>query len=102
MTIEKAIKLAIEVGWGEDDDEIQWALLPNVNRHQILLDPKFWQSLGKALGWKNVKECPICMSVDCFSGVHKEDDLEGWYYHWHSFIDHLADGGTIESYFEKL
>lgn len=25
-----------------------------------------------------------------------------WRYEWHSFIDYLADGKDIESFFEKL
>ena len=54
---------------------------------QILLDPTAWQAVGKTRGW--VVSFPN--EEDVFSSPLKE-----WRYRWHSFIDHLADGKTIE------
>ena len=118
MTIEQAIGKAIEGGympfkrgrlvfnkkteswwhqWGdinEDGDKVTfenptaWHSLQYFNK--LLLDPSFWQSLGKAIGWGENQYSP------------GEGLVDGWLYYWHNFIDHLADGGTIESYFEKL
>lgn len=56
---------------------------------QILLDPAFWQALGKARGWKE------------YEGGY-EDYSAGWVFHWHRLIDHLATGKDVESFFEKL
>lgn len=47
----------------------------------LFLDPSFWQSLGKALGW-----CP--------------DDNWKWY--WHNFIDNLIAGKDTETFFKDL
>lgn len=55
----------------------------------VLLDPSFWQSLGKAMGWGEEKKVGM-------------NWVYGYIYHWHSLIDHLVDGESIESYFEKL
>jgi len=55
--------------------------------NDMLLDPLFWQALGKALEWPE----PVC---DCCGAT--------WHYRWERMIEHLAKGGTIESYFESL
>jgi len=127
MTIETAIEKAIEGGWiyrqgmsfrewhyydkgrpfvrayfdtSSNSHDIQW--------EEIMLDPIFWQSLGKAMGWQ---ECyyqyhykfnePYPFNVKSKSMSHQPHYLL-WQYYWHSLIDHLADGGTIEEYFKKL
>ncbi len=51
----------------------------------ILLDPLFWQCLGKSEGWREPKKSvPI------------------WQVNWHRFIDHLVSGGSIEEYFKSI
>ena len=90
---EQTIQDAIEGGWNvgegfevsgrgekvkvytnnEDDDKYI------IDINQILLDPKFWQAVGKTRGWNNSQY---------FSNMYKRK--------WHTFIDHLADGKTIE------
>jgi hypothetical protein len=57
---------------------------------EMFLDPSFWQSLGKALGWDE--------RIDDGSHYAKP----GWLEAWHRFIDHLAEGKTAESFFETL
>jgi hypothetical protein len=47
---------------------------------QILLDPTFWQALGKARGWGNLE----------------------WLIRWHGLIDHLAAERRIETFFERI
>lgn len=106
--MEKAIRSAIEGGWGKNPfngklvtfhwdkmgnnfrkAEIQEVNGATMSVNDILLDPLFWQALGKAEGWK-------------------EDDLvylprcQTWSWKWHRFIDHIADGKSIDSFFGEL
>jgi hypothetical protein len=46
-----------------------------------LHDPDFWKALATARKWT---------------------DVNAWRFHWHRFIDHLADGGDVESFFGAL
>ncbi len=76
------------------------------NYYDILLDPLFWQALGKAEGWVVTicwfcgKECEIAFSED--SDCCNEKVSDEWEYRWHSFIDHLAAGKDINSFFDNL
>lgn len=54
----------------------------------VLLDPLAWKVVGKTRGWKS--------SADGFY------DSIAWQENWHEFIDHLADGLTIEEALEKI
>ena len=81
MTINEAIKKAIEggyipelwIGIALDNNEIP-------EPATYALDPQFWQCLGKAMG---------------LGGYD-------WLAQWHSFIDHLASGKTVEDFFKDL
>ena len=44
-------------------------------------DPDFWKALATARRW---------------------EDVNAWRFHWHRFIDHLADGKDAESFFASL
>lgn len=91
----------------------------------ILLEPIFWQYLGKARGWGtemtlidepgHPKEwmyythCARCHEqiIDqedgCPSGCDCDDAyIEAWVMEWHRFIDHLAEGKDAESFFKDL
>lgn len=107
--MEKCIKLAIENGvfgnpevmknmnWhrgkGNEEDLI---FFDNgntgvmVSLHKTLLRPEFWQALGKGLGWEG--------SITYIDGKKREH----WELQWHRFIDHLASGGDIDSFFNEL
>lgn len=109
--MEQAIRKAIEGGYN-----------PNWNIHKIqefpelydkaLLDPLFWQALGKAEWWNNIKaidlaRCEICDSKTCHKKIVKGEPknyvpTKSWLYHWHHFIDHLAEGKDAESFFTDL
>lgn len=59
--------------------------------HRTLLDPLAWQAVGKTRGW-NIHD----NSRNLYEAkVH-------WQYQWHRFIDHLADGKTIDQALEAL
>ena len=103
--IETTINDAIEGGWNNDIfymskclDEISFGHKNNnsennpchyQNIHKILLDPKFWQAVGKTRGWSKY-----------ISAVGQPSMM--WKSMWHRFIDHLADGLTIEEALTKL
>ena len=84
MTIEQAKQKAIDGGFEIHNSVVGWNIpLP-------LFDPLFWQALGKAMGWNGVNY------------LAPEMTTWQWRDYLHDFIDHIADGGTIESYFEQL
>jgi hypothetical protein len=56
----------------------------------VFLDRAFWHALGKARDW------------DRGVGAGRNVLLSAWLRKWHDFIDHLATGGTIEAFFERL
>tara|TARA_R110000850_G_scaffold263529_1_gene392375 strand:+ start:25 stop:366 length:342 start_codon:yes stop_codon:yes gene_type:complete len=63
----------------------------------ILLDPKAWQAVGKTRGWSHK------YSVDTYIKYGNEGvSTERWLYEQHRFIDHLADGLSIEEALGKL
>lgn len=83
----------------------------NVSWQFITTQPLFWQSLGKALGWKfslyhrwvnqkctdckaDMKDTPL--RDTCFSRSPE------WKYHWHRFINHLAEGKEVDEFFKEL
>lgn len=123
MTIEQAIEKAIEGGWVCKNE---WgSSIVDTPRERILIDPLFWKSLGKAMGWGDEmvcidetghpKEwgyyfhCPVCGEIvhgerqECPSECETDyPPIESWKYHWHRFIDHLAEGKDAESFFSNL
>ena len=66
---------------------------------EILIDPLAWQAVGKARGWKCYERAEMYQYE---RGVMDEEDsfveieLETWRHRQHRFIDHLADGLTID------
>jgi len=109
--MEQAIKKAMEGGWGTSNtylnlkSEMSTVRLPTAREmdayqeiatkyiHTIaLLDPLFWQALGKAEGWEGE------MYIEG-KGVRNVKD---WLHNWHLFIDHLANSGILDDFFNKL
>jgi len=138
MKIPEAITKAVKGGWKELHGEItiqkngtnsqiyhyDWAwgvtatgLPRGLPLPCVFLDPSFWQSLGKAMGWetKEEKYCECDEWVNPFDGgaefcsrcgkkLNSRIVFTGkmWETKWHRFIDHLAEGKTVESFFETL
>jgi len=101
MTIEQAIQKAIKNGWDvmkvPSFDGVEF-----LNNSEVCLDPLFWQALGKGLGWKETYYC-LCSYEDWTCGeLGCSQGWSEWQYYWHKLIDHLANNGTIESFFELL
>lgn len=57
----------------------------------VLLDPLFWQALGRGLGWD-----------DNIQTYVPRGNKTNYMIQWHRFIDHLIEGKDIESYFKNL
>lgn len=111
MTIQQAIEKAIEGGWRpikyvDYQNKQQVSGLAFIHdiyiRQAAFLDPIFWQSLGKAMGWDETShlESPYCWY---YKGIYRRN-LWGaeWEYNQHRFIDHLAEGKDAESFFEPI
>ncbi|KKM66273.1 hypothetical protein LCGC14_1482830 [marine sediment metagenome] len=117
MTIKKTIEKAIEGGWIKEL-KYEWRIRENSfevyvdkgffypNRwfhvmriETILLDPSFWRALGKSMEWAR---CKASWQYEKGFTIKNGKDSAEWVIRWHQFIDHLAEGGTPESYFEKL
>ena len=139
MTIEEAIKKAIEGGYcGPQRTFLRIHPSPWENdtveyfdfwTGSTFLDPSFWQSLGKALGWGGIdynedtgkkewidalrcprdgewltgelQECPNECDYDGSEIDEAHGNLYEWRYQWHRFIDNLAEGKSAEEYFRS-
>lgn len=79
---------------------------------EAILDPLFWQSLGKALGW-NKRVCKGCGSIDkpvkgeyhdicprCNRG--NEDRIELCLYQAHHYFDLVLTNGDTEKFWQDL
>jgi hypothetical protein len=119
MTIQEAIDKAVEGGYhiygsdgmdteyeGATNDYSAWTRKDNdssflVPTEETLLDPQFWQALGRALGWSEVCD----LSLMCVHGHQEEGQrYRGyyWMFQWLRFIQALADGNTPEAFFAYL
>ena len=64
---------------------------------EFFLDPLFWQSLGKGLGWKESVEVEI-PDLPLTSAL-KATQCK---LYWHRFIDAVGEGRTPEAFFREL
>lgn len=88
MTIQQTIEKAIEGGL-KHPKKVKYV---DAELALTFLMPEFWQSLGKALGWK---EDPI-------ESLKFGSPAAGWLHHWYRFIYHLAQGKTPEDFFKQF
>jgi hypothetical protein len=96
MPLEQAIQKAIEGGW--DKEKIVSPMnSPSANFARAMLDPLFWQSLGKALGWRG-----LIVGQYLYPAPYQTHGIPEWLYHWHRFIDHLAARKPPEDFFKEL
>lgn len=100
MTIQQAIEKAVKSGYDGGEPALRdWHQSYGHHRfdekERILLDPLFWQSLGKAMGWEDEKVCPTCWKKIVPTAT-------GWMCYWHRFIDHIAEWKDAESFFDSL
>jgi len=95
MTIEQAIHKATGNGWNPK--------IIGIGETPVFYfftnDPSFWQSLGKVLGWEVEWNGQYLVTRD---NPQERWMVAGWIQHWHRFVDHLAQNGSIESFFEEI
>lgn len=102
--MEKAIKKAIEGGYvcnglrpldlaflttGQKDKKINQLI------SVVLLDPLFWQALGKAEGWPELKQ-------PYQTGNGEWVEISWPEYKMHEFVHHINKGKDAESFFNEL
>lgn len=82
-----------------------------VDLYKLLMNPLAWQALGKSMGWGNEGRHKMVQGIyrqfceTCGFEVPRSNDFgmsECWRMFWHRFIDHLAEGKDIHSYFAGL
>ncbi len=112
MTIKKTIESAIEGGYRKGDKRFIKIFMNDWKMpYLVYMDKKFWQALGKAMGWNN-GYCTGCdeyitsimQGCGCGDGemVRIENFQDEWKYKWHKFIDHLSENKSIEDFFKDL
>jgi len=86
--MKQVIEKAREGGWdGSDEYGGEYTMddyLESIEK--IVLDPKFWEALGKVEGWDE----------------SDEDAQPGWKEKMNGLTPHIIEGGDIDSYFNRL
>jgi hypothetical protein len=118
MTIAEAVTKAVAGGYhvhgadgittdfvGANSECSAWTRTDNASTflvpvEETFLDPRFWQALGRTLGWKEACELYIACGQRHDECRHCHGAY--WMYHWHCFIQALAEGNTPEVFFEQL
>ena len=118
MTIAEALQKATKGGYhirgsdgmdtdyeGATSDFSAWTRKDNASTflvavEETFLDPRFWQALGRALGWSEVCDLVII----CVHGEEECQRCRGyyWMFQWHCFIQAIANGNTPEAFFARL
>ena len=112
MTIKTFIEKAIKGGWNDgyeaysiitgahdgphlqiSDKKFSNPAGKLISIHEIIVDPRAWQAVGKVEGWN--KEHCVGNSI---KGMTKGS----WLYYQHTMIDALAEGKSIEEFLETL
>ncbi len=93
----EAIKLAIEKG-GYNNltvSQMEHAKAGNLREEFYVLDPLFWQALGKALGWEE-------QSFGYETSYGYWEGKPEWNYFAHMYFDLLLTGGDTEKFWKEL
>lgn len=108
--LEQAIQKACDHGykdshiWGIENGE--YILMDDSGQrvgkltvHEMLLDPTWWQALGRGLGWSDTFIVDYTASQ---IGHFRAEDWDEWEFHWHDLITHLAANLPLEDFFKSL
>ena len=99
MSINEAIKKAIEGGWFPKATRLQFVFeerghVEVFEDYHIFLDPLFWQAL---FGKEKNFACPACWRPMTHAAYFPD-----WQYQMVRFVNHLASGKSAEDFFAKL
>lgn len=110
--MDTAIKRAIEGGYIPKYKNSIANVRGGYDFDKMLLDPAFWQALGKAEGCEvQAWCCPIHEIIsEKFVTYEECCDLCGnnvavkkiYMFYWHRFIDHIAEGKSVDDFFNQL
>ncbi len=93
--MKNAIQKAIEGGFKHQPSK-------SYNYYLTMCNTLFWQCLGKSLRWKKWIKLGGMELDEPVSPKQQMFLRPAWLYHWHSFIDHLAEDKDPELFFNKL
>lgn len=108
--MKQAIQKAIEGGWkyprwfehGYHTICVDTYTADQLFNRWVLLDPFFWQCLGKSLGKiPDVHLEPLCRHK-LFDGSDYQESVSWWIVQMHRFVGHIVEGKDAESFFKKL
>src|SRR4051794_8317136 len=93
MIPKAAIEKAIEGRW---TPPLPLVTYPSFNK-SAALDPSFWQSLGKALGWGKTDYCWGC-------GYDEGETIstDVWFVNAHRFYDLILTGSDTDAFWKEL
>jgi len=105
---EKAIRDAIEGGWGINKLPYDctpgdvYLFVTDTQNYGFLLDPKFWEALGKVRGWKqdhltSWEPCKLCGGQQVMT-----DPTTTWQYKMDGLIPALRRNLSIEAYLKSI
>jgi hypothetical protein len=118
MTIQEAVNKATAGGYhingtdgmetdyvGANSEYSVWTRKDNASSFIVpvadtFLDPNFWHALGRGLGWDH--ELMTVHTVENGRPTIVTRAGHQWLYHWHRFVDFLAEGKTADDFFATL
>jgi hypothetical protein len=71
-----------------------------VTIHELLLRPDFWQAVGKTRGWEGMCDIYGTKVEDFYATASGFFERHIW--HWHNFIDHRAEGLSIDEALQAI
>lgn len=108
MTLQQVFKKAVEGGFTLRGIGVsEFYTLLDKYKYESLMSPLFWKAYGKAMGWnKRVRMCyeGYCIDDECNTDYRIDECwlIDESLYYRHRLIDHIDDGGTLESFFDQF
>ena len=93
--MERAIKKAIIGGYQNDIGDHE-------DEPRLLLDPKFWQALGKEQYWEDDKLMAYHTPRFDEGATPKAIRPAEWRHIMHKFLDHKIEGKDVDEFFNQL
>lgn len=109
MKIKELVDKALSQGW-EPQTLVDGYAYPydggacyrKMQTYHELLDPLFWQAVGKSEGWEAMTSDTCRHCGRHYPIGNQPEAVLQWKVMWHRMIDALADGKTIEEFISTL